>query len=150
MNNRTLRSLVLASVLALSAAGAQAALKFSSVAEPAVLYETPSAQGRKLFIVSPGTPVEVVVELEQWVKVRDPSGSINWIQRSALRNERTVMVNTEKVVARQSPETNAGISFEAVRNVVLDLVGEPSNGWIQVRHKSGTVGYLRVTEVWGL
>lgn len=150
MNKRTLSSLVLASALALSAAGAQAAIKFNSVAEPAVLYETPSAQGRKLFIVSPGTPVEVVVELDQWVKVRDPSGSINWIQRSALRNERTVMVTAEKATARQSPETGAGVSFEAVRNVVLDLVGQPSNGWIQVRHQSGTVGYLRVTEVWGL
>lgn len=150
MNKRTLSSLVLASALALSAAGAQAGIKFNSIAEPAVLYETPSAQGRKLFIVSPGTPVEVVVELDQWVKVRDPSGSINWIQRSALRNQRTVMVTAQKATARQSPETGAGVSFEAVRNVVLDLVGQPSNGWIQVRHQSGTVGYLRVTEVWGL
>lgn len=145
-----LRSLVLASALALSAAGAQASLKFNSVAEPALLYDTPSAQGRKLFIISPGTPVEVVVELDQWVKVRDPSGSINWIQRSALRKERTVMVTTEKVSARTSPDTGSGISFEATHSVVLDLVGEPSNGWIQVRHQNGTVGYLRVTEVWGL
>ncbi|MDX5364335.1 MAG: hypothetical protein LPJ91_09300 [Pseudazoarcus pumilus] len=144
------RSLVLASALALSAAGVQASLKFNSVAEPALLYDTPSAQGRKLFIISPGTPVEVVVELDQWVKVRDPSGSINWIQRSALRKERTVMVTVDQAAARISPDTGSGISFEATRSVVLDLVSEAGNGWIQVRHQNGTVGYLRVTEVWGL
>ncbi|MDX5446276.1 MAG: hypothetical protein LPJ87_09500 [Zoogloeaceae bacterium] len=146
---RPLRSLVVASALALSAAGAQA-MQFNSVAEPALLYETPSIEGRKLFIISPGTPVEVVVELDQWVKVRDPSGSINWIQRSALRKERTVMITTQKAVARQSPETSSGVSFEAARTVVLDLIGSPSNGWVQVRHREGSVGYLRVTEVWGL
>lgn len=143
------RSLVLATALALSAAGAQA-MKFHSVAEPALLYDTPSAQGRKLFIISPGTPVEVVVELDQWVKVRDPSGSINWIERRSLRSDRTVMVNVDRATARQSPEATAGTSFEATRSVVLDLVGTPSNGWIQVRHRDGAVGYLRVTEVWGL
>lgn len=146
---RHARSIVLASALALSAAGAQA-MQFSSVAEPSLLYETPSTQGRKLFVISPGTPVEVVVELDQWVKVRDPSGSINWIQRSALRNERTVMVTAQKAIAHRAPDTSAGISFEAARNVVLDLVGTPSNGWAQVRHRSGATGYLRVNEVWGL
>lgn len=146
---RHARSIVLASALALSAAGAQA-MQFGSIAEPSLLYETPSTQGRKLFVISPGTPVEVVVELDQWVKVRDPSGSINWIQRSALRNERTVMVTAQKAVAHQAPDASAGISFEAARNVVLDLVGTPSNGWIQVRHRSGAAGYLRVNEVWGL
>jgi SH3-like domain-containing protein len=146
---RPLRSLVVASALALSAAGAQA-MQFNSVAEPALLYETPSTEGRKLFIISPGTPVEVVVELDQWIKVRDPSGSINWIQRSALRKERTVMITAQKAVARQSPETSSGVSFEAARNVVLDLIGLPSNGWVQVRHREGAVGYLRVTEVWGI
>jgi SH3-like domain-containing protein len=146
---RPLSSLVVASALALSAAGAQA-MQFNSVSEPALLYETPSAQGRKLFIISPGTPVEVVVELDQWVKVRDPSGSINWIERRSLRNERTVMVTAQKAVARQSPDGSAGVSFEAGRNVVLDLIGSPSNGWVQVRHREGVIGYLRATEVWGL
>lgn len=143
------RSLVLAFALALAASGAQA-MQFNSVAEPALLYETPSAQGRKLFIINAGTPVEVVVELDQWVKVRDPSGSLNWIERRALSKQRTVMITVDKAVARQSPEATAGISFEAVRDVVLDYVGPASNGWIQVRHRDGTVGYLRVTEVWGL
>jgi|SRR5690554_25823 len=147
--NAAARSFVLASALALAASGAQA-LQYNSVAEPALLYDTPSAQGRKLFIIQPGTPVEVVVELEQWAKVRDPSGAINWIERRALSKQRTVMVTVDKAIARQSPEAAAGISFEAVRNVVLDYVAPAANGWIQVRHRDGTVGYLRVTEVWGL
>lgn len=144
------RKLALATILALAAAGAQA-LEFRSVAVPAILYETPSAQGRKLFIISPGTPVEVVVELDQWVKVRDPGGAINWIERKALRAERTVLVTaTPSAVARQSPDGAARTSFEVAKDVVLDLVGAPQNGWIQVRHRDGAIGYLRVGEVWGL
>lgn len=149
MATRT-RCLVVAGLLALAAASAEA-LEFRSVGEPSILYETPSAQGRKVFIISAGTPVEVVVDLELWVKVREPAGSINWISRSALRPQRTVMiVAAEGATGRESPNADARKTFEAAKDVVLDLVSPPQNGWIQVRHLNGAAGYVRVNEVWGL
>lgn len=48
---------------------------------PAILYDAPSQRGVKLFVIHRDTPVEVVVSLEGWVKVRDAEGSLAWIER---------------------------------------------------------------------
>ncbi|MGH8700070.1 MAG: hypothetical protein ACREVR_02685, partial [Burkholderiales bacterium] len=50
-------------------AGAGAAADFRSVAEnAAVLYDAPSAKAKKLYVVSHGYPVEVLVVVEGWSK----------------------------------------------------------------------------------
>lgn len=147
--NVLFRSAALAAVLALPAALAHA-IEFRSVSEPAILFDTPSEKGKRLFIVTPGTPVEVVVDLDNWVKVRDAGGAITWIERSALSPQRTLMVTADSAVVRQHPERDAPAVFEAARDVVLELAAPPADGWVQVRHRDGASGYVRVTEVWGL
>ncbi|NMG33574.1 hypothetical protein GRF61_03820 [Azoarcus sp. TTM-91] len=126
------------------------AIEFRSVAAPAILYDSPSNQGKRLFIVAPGTPVEVVVALDKWVKVRDPAGAINWIERGALSDKRTLMVTAPRTLVRQHASEEAPPAFEAVRDLVLELVEAPANGWVKVRHQDGASGYIRVGEVWGL
>ena len=52
-----------------------AALDFRAVADPvAILYDAPSAKSGKLYVVNKGYPLEVVVTVEGWVKVRDANG----------------------------------------------------------------------------
>lgn len=126
------------------------AMEFRSVGEPAILFDTPSQQGKRLFIVAAGTPVEVVVDLDDWVKVRDAGGAITWIERRALSPQRTVMITAASAVVRQRPQDDAPAVFEAARDVVLELAAAPVNGWAQVRHRDGASGFIRVTEVWGL
>ena len=144
------RSLVATALLALAAASAQA-IEYRSVAQPAILYETPSAQGRKLFIISEGTPVEIVVQLERWIKVRDPAGAISWIERDKLHAQRTLMVVARPSAAvRAEPAGDADKLFDAATDVMLELVTPPADGWVQVRHPEGGTGHVRVTDVWGL
>lgn len=140
----------LALVCGLSASGLVHAIEYRSVAAPAILYDAPSEKGKRLFIVSPGTPVEVVVTLDKWIKVRDPGGSITWIERQALAAKRTVQVTTARAVVRKQASESAPAAFEATKDVVLDLAEAPSDGWAKVRHADGAIGYVRVTEVWGL
>lgn len=142
-------SLCLAGVLTLSAAAAEA-IEFRSVGEPALLFDAPSEKGKRLYIIAPGTPVEVVVTLDKWVKVRDAGGALTWIERRALSEKRTVMVTVPRAVVRQRPADDAPAAFETAKDAVLEFVGQPGNGWIQVRHKDGTQGYLKISEVWGL
>lgn len=151
----TVQALRLAGIgLALAAglmiAGHSQAIEYRSVAESAILYDSPSDKGKKLFIVAPGTPVEVIVSLDKWIKVRDPAGAITWIGRSALANRRTVLVTVPRVVVRRQPSESAVPAFEAVKDVVLELVETPANGWIKVRHADGASGHVRISEVWGL
>ena len=42
----------------------------------AILFDAPSLQGKKLYLIKAQTPVEVVVKLEGWLKVRDAEGTL--------------------------------------------------------------------------
>lgn len=140
---------VLALVLVLGAWPATAA-EFRSAAEPAVvLYDAPSVKARKLFIVNRGYPLEVVVQVEGWVKVRDAAGTLSWAETRTLDAARTVMIRVPLAVLRQKPADDAPPVAEFRRDVLLDVVDPPAGNWIHVRHRDGADGYLRAGDVWG-
>jgi SH3-like domain-containing protein len=131
-------------------AGAGAAADFRSVAEnAAVLYDAPSAKAKKLYVVSHGYPVEVLVLVEGWSKVRDVSGELTWIESKQLSDKRTVMVRTPLAQVREAADDNAPVAFQVQQNVLLELLEVASGGWLRVRHRDGQSGYVRVAQVWG-
>ncbi|MBX3650453.1 MAG: hypothetical protein KF771_03630 [Burkholderiales bacterium] len=142
------RAQIIATLAGLLPAVACAA-DFRSVAEPAaVLYDAPSAKSSKLFIVSRGYPLEVVVQVEGWVKVRDATGALSWVESKSLDNTRHVLLKTAATV-RQKPAADAPAAFEGQRDLLLELVEGASAGWVHVRHRDGTAGYVRAADVWG-
>ena len=128
-----------------------AAIDYKAI-EPAaaILYDTPSAKGRKLFLLRKYTPVEVIVAVEGFVKVREPEGAIGWVEKKALGDRRQVIVTAAKAQVRGEARTDAAPVFEAEKGVALELVDPPKDGWAKVKHVSGQVGMVRVTQVWGL
>jgi SH3-like domain-containing protein len=135
-------------VLALCAAPA-AALDFRAVADNAViLYDGPTAKSSRLFVVNKGYPLEVVVTVEGWVKVRDASGAFSWVEANKLTDKRTVMVKVPVAEVRVKPDDAAPVAFQAQQNVLLELVNV-AGSWIQVRHRDGGIGYVRAQQVWG-
>ena len=145
-----MRSGLRASLLCLALAPITAlALDFRAVAtDAAVLYDGPSAKSSKLFVVNKGYPLEVVVAVEGWIKVRDGTGAFSWIEANKLTDKRTVMVRVPVADVRAKPDDAAPVAFQAQQNVLLELVGV-SGGWIQVRHRDGGTGYVRAQQVWG-
>lgn len=145
--------MIRALVLILLAAGGivpAAALEFRSVSEnAAVLYDAPSAKANKLYIVNNGYPVEVVVAVEGWVKVRDINGDLTWIENKNLTDRRTVMVKVPLAQVRQSADDNAPVVFQAQQNVILDLVEATGGGWLRVKHRDGQTGFVKASQVWG-
>jgi len=129
------------------------AQEFRAVAESAVvLYDAPSAKSKKLFIVNQGYPLEVLVVVEGWVKVRDANGGLSWIEAGLLppKGARTVMVKAPVAQVRQSADETAPVAFQAQQNVILDLVEITGNGWLRVRHRDGVGGFVRAAQVWGV
>ena len=79
-----LRNLLL--VLLCAYAQFSVAVDYVSVsAASAVLYDAPSTKGEKLFVVNRYTPLEQIVTLDQWVKVRDHEGGLYWAEKAGLR-----------------------------------------------------------------
>ena len=128
-----------------------AAAEFRSVAEDAaVLYDAPSLKAQKLYLLGRDYPLEVVVVLDDWIKVRDGSGELAWVEKKSLSNKRSVMVNVPLADVRQAPNDNAPLVFQAEQSVLLELVEFSDPGWIKVRHRDGQMGYVRINQVWGV
>ena len=132
------------------AAPAAWALDYLSVAEAAAMYDAPSQKAHALFAVATGTPVEAVVSLDAWVKVRDAKGDLAWIEKRYLSQKRTVMVKAERADVRVQADENAALAFMAERDVVLEWLEPGPLGWARVRHRDGQTGFVKATQVWGL
>ena len=128
---------------------AAGAADFRAAAEAAVvLYDAPSVKARKLYIVNRGYPLEVIVQVEGWIKVRDAAGALSWAEAGMLEDVRTVMVKAAVAAVRQKPADDAPAVFEVQRDVLLEVVDSAGGGWVHVRHRDA-VGYVRVADVWG-
>ena len=127
------------------------ALDFRSVAVPkAVLFDAPSSAAKKVLLLNQHYPVEVVVNLGEWLKVRDAEGSLNWVEAKQLSNKRTVLVKQNQAEIKQSADANAKVLATVDKEVLLELVdAKPNNGWLKVKHRDGLVGYLPIGAVWG-
>ena len=126
------------------------AIEYRSVNAATVLYDVQSQQGKKLFVIKRDTPVEVVVSLEGWSKVRDAQGGLAWIDKKFLAEKRTLIVIADRAVVRQKAEDEAPMVFEAEKNVALEYVEPATGGWVKVRHRDGATGFVRANQVWGL
>ncbi|MFA6970348.1 MAG: SH3 domain-containing protein [Gallionella sp.] len=126
------------------------AVDYVSVGEgSAILYDAPSLKARKLFVVSRYMPFEQVVTLDNWVKVRDRSGALYWLEKRVLTNKKYVFAVNPLVDVRAEPDFGSKRVYQVRGQVALELLEVTGTGWVKVRHKDGETGYVRSTEVWG-
>jgi SH3-like domain-containing protein len=140
---------VATALLLLAASQVAIAFEFVSVAEPAILYDANSLKANKLFVATRYLPLEQIVVLENWVKVRDSTGKICWIEKRNLSSKRYVVVTAETATVRSNWDDSAGVAFTAPRQLGLEWLGSTGAGWVKVRHRDGTTGYIKSTEIWG-
>jgi SH3-like domain-containing protein len=127
------------------------AAEFRSIAENGtVMYDAPSVKSKKLFAASRYYPVEIVVSIDNWAKVRDSAGELAWVEKKALSERRTVVVTTPVADIRQAASDQSGVAFQAQQGVVLEIAEASSSGWVKVRHADGMTGYVRINQVWGI
>lgn len=138
-------------LLAIAVALPAAAADYRSVDVPAaILYDAPSQKAKKLYLIRAQTPVEVVVRLEGWAKVRDAEGTLAWIEAAQLAERRTLIVTEAGAEMRASDKADAPVLARFDKWVVLEHVAAAAPGWVQVRHRDGASGMVRATQVWGL
>ena len=131
-------------------AGVAHAAEYRAIGDkPAILYDAPSLKADRLFIASRYYPFEVLVKLDQWTKVRDASGEVAWVENRALGERRMVLVNVPLADVRAAHNPQAALVFEAYRQVLLEALEPPAEGWVKVRHRDGQLGYIRTAHLWG-
>jgi SH3-like domain-containing protein len=139
------------------AAGAHAA-EFRATADAAtLLYDGPSAKARPLFVYGRDVPLEVLVSVEGWTKLRDSAGTIGWMANKSLADKHVLLIRVPVAEVRASADDAAPIVFRAEKDVLVELA-EPATspattaapGWVKVRHRDGQTGFVRVGQVFGL
>ncbi|MDD4929481.1 MAG: SH3 domain-containing protein [Gallionella sp.] len=145
-----MKSVSLFFALGMCAVSAAQAMDYVSVGErSAILYDAPSLMAKKLFVVNSFMPFEQVVNLDNWVKVRDRSGGLYWLEKRVLTSKKYVLAVSPVVDVRAEPDTGAASVFQVRQQVALELIEATGTGWLKVRHQDGETGYVRSTEVWG-
>ncbi len=114
------------------------------------MYDAPSAKAKKIYVASRDYPVEVMVDLEGWVKVRDVAGELVWVEKKALSERRTVLVTAPVADARQAPSEQSPLVFRLQQGVAPELSEVGAAGWAKVRLRDGRAGYVRIGQLWGL
>ncbi len=118
-----------------------AALEYLSMADNVVIiYNAPSLKADKIFVASRYLPVEAIVKVEGWVKVRDSSGTLAWVEQKAVSDKRFVIVIELQADVYQEADSNSTLVFQAQKNVILEWLESSINGWIKVRHRDGQSG----------
>jgi len=126
------------------------AVDYVSVADSAaILYDAPSLKAKKVFVVSRYLPLEQVVNLDSWVKVRDNSGGMAWVEKRALSNKRFVVVTAVLAAMHQLPEEKSAVITQVKQQVALEWLEHTGTGWIKVRDLDHSTGYIKSTDVWG-
>lgn len=135
-------------------AGVSCAAEFRSTTEAAVLYDAPSIKSKPLYALGRDYPLEVVVSVEGWLKVRDAGGTVAWLERKSVSEKRMLVVRAAVADILASPDASAPVVFKAEQNVLLELLdpdpAAATPGWAKVRHRDGQVGFVRIAQVWGL
>ncbi len=123
---------------------------------PTLVYDAPSAKARAQFLLGRDVPVEVIVEVEGWTKIRDVGGTIGWIANPSLAARRELIVRTPTAEVRANPDDAAPLVFRAEQNVLLEPAESATSpattatpGWVKVRHRDGQTGYVRIAQVFG-
>ena len=116
-----------------------------------ILYEAPSATTKRIYLVSEGYPLEVIVNLGDWLKVRDPYGTLSWVESKNLQSKRTVIVKVDKANIFKEPELKSALLANIEKDVVIEL-SDPliASGWIKVRYQQDLDGYIQASQVWGI
>lgn len=126
--------------------------EFRSVAfAKTILYEAPSATTKRVYLVGEGYPLEIIVNLGDWLKVRDPYGTLSWAESKNLQSKRTVIVKVDKANIYKDPESKSALVATIEKDVVIEL-SDPliTNGWIKVRYQQDLDGYIQTSQVWGI
>jgi SH3-like domain-containing protein len=126
------------------------AASFVTIGEkPAIVYDSPSQKGNRTLVLSRFHPLEVLVKLDKWTKVRDAEGSIGWVENAAFGERRFVQVVAAVAEVRATSSPASPLVFEAQRGVLLEATGSAVDGWISLKHRDGQAGVVRTSQVWG-
>ena len=95
-----------------------------------------------------GYPLKVLNKVGEWYQVADFEDDSGWIHQSVVKKGDSAIVNSDKSVnMRSEPSTESAVVADVERGVVVTVLATKGK-WTQVRHASGTTGWIFAPLLW--
>ena len=95
-----------------------------------------------------GYPLKVLKKTGDWFQIVDFENDSGWIHQSVVKKGDSAIVNADKSVnMRSEPSTDSAIIADVERGVVVTVLATRGK-WTQVRHASGTTGWIYSPLLW--
>lgn len=94
-----------------------------------------------------GLPMEIIREYGIWRQVRDPDGTIGWMNKSLLTGERTGYVVGSIRTLYTSPDLQSRVAWRIEPGTVVTIT-LCENVWCRVSN-GGRSGYILRYQIWG-
>ena len=96
-----------------------------------------------------GLPVEVILEYENWRKVKDWDGEDGWVHSSLLSGKRTGIITAKKIInLYANPEEGSRVRAH-IEPSALVHVEECDGAWCKI-NAAGYDGWIRQSLIWGV
>lgn len=97
----------------------------------------------------PGLPVEIILEYENWRKIRDMDGAVGWIHQSLLAGKRTALVSGEKLApVYQKPSKDSRLAAQVEPKTIVQIKS-CDGAWCKV-NALGYKGWIEQGSLWGV
>ena len=95
-----------------------------------------------------GYPLKVLNKVGEWYQVADFENDSGWIHKSVVKKCDTAIANSETSInMRNEPSTESPVVADVERGVVVTVLATKGK-WTQVRHGSGTTGWIYSPLLW--
>jgi SH3-like domain-containing protein len=94
-----------------------------------------------------GLPMEILKEYEIWRQVRDPDGTIGWMNKALLTGRRTGIVRDQQRLLYVAPDMKSRIAWRIAPGAVVNIT-LCEDIWCRVS-KDGKSGYILRGQMWG-
>ncbi len=115
---------------------------------PIIVYSGPSENSTPSFLLSEDYPLVVISETSTWLTIcmhDQTSGHV--LLQDSKPGDNVVVIRPSTVY--EEPSLQAAQLMLAGNNLLLASTGEIINGWLPVRHRAGTTGFILADDVWG-
>ncbi|MBC7506817.1 MAG: hypothetical protein H7267_14010 [Sandarakinorhabdus sp.] len=94
-----------------------------------------------------GLPLEIIKEYKIWRQVRDPDGTIGWMNKSLLTGVRTGFIRESTRTLYVAPDLQSRIAWRIEPGTVVTIT-LCETAWCRVS-KDGQSGYILRDQLWG-
>jgi SH3-like domain-containing protein len=131
------------------------AAEYRSVSDVALIgYDAPSQQAKKQWLLSRGTPVQILVSLaDGWAKVKESGGDWFWVEKKSLSDVRTVQITLAGALVYGKASTMDAPIAQLEKNAILEYVETGPAGWVKVKLQDklaeNSMAYIKAADLWG-